>query len=309
MPFFTSIRPKLAAARLRPVWWWGPVVARVGLLLSLGVTAGCKFMMPAEIRGIQSTLDTDSQAYERENTAAFHDYRVGQRPMHFAEAGAGPAKPLVLFVHGSPGDWRAWVEYLRDPELKRRAHMIAVDRPGFGGSGAGKVERSLVQQCRDIEPLLDRAGQGRRVVLVGHSFGGPVVCRLAMDHPDKVTDVIVLAGSIDPGQERTKWYQYPAEWWVFRWMIPKELKTTNREIRALKAGLVEMLPLWQNIRQRVTVVQGDLDDLVPPENADFAERMMIHARPLKIIRIPGMNHFLPWKQFDLVKAEVLKHLD
>jgi pimeloyl-ACP methyl ester carboxylesterase len=228
--------------------------------------------------------------------------------MHYVEVGTNGVKPLVLFIHGSPGDWNAWVDYLNDTNLSARARMIAVDRPGFGGSGAGKAERSLVAQCNDIAPLLDHVSPGQRVILVGHSFGGPVACRLAMDHPDKVTDLIILAGSIDPAEEHTKWYQYPAEWWIFRWLVPRELVTVNREIRALKGGLTEMLPLWKNIHQRVTVIQGGADKLVPPENADFAQRVMTNAQPLDVIRLPGANHFLPWNKSQLVKSEIIKHL-
>ena len=269
---------------------------------------GCKLFMPKEIRNIETTLGAQAETVRRENPSAFQDYTIDGRTMHFVEAGTNGPVPTVLFIHGSPGDWKAWAQYLSDPDLSSRAQLIAVDRPGFGGSGAGNAERSLEQQCKDIAPLLDRAAPGQRLLLVGHSFGGPVVCRLAMDYPDKVTDLIILAGSIDPGQEHTKWYQYAAEWWIFRWLVPADLLMANREIRPLKGGLTEMMPLWPKIHQRVTVVQGLADNLVPPENADFAERMMTNARPLEIIRIPGMNHFLPWKQYPLVKEKILEHL-
>lgn len=283
------------------------------LLAGLGVLGevigGCRLFMPPEIRNIERTLGAQAATVERDHLSSSHLYTVDGRTMHFVEAGTNGPVPLILFVHGSPGNWKAWAQYLSDPDLAARAHLIAVDRPGFGGSGAGHVEPSLEQQCRDIAPLLNLASPGQRVVLVGHSFGGPIVCRLAMDHPGKVTDVIVLAGSIDPGQEKTKWYQYAAEWWIFRWLVPSDLELANREIRPLKGGLTDMLPLWPKIHQRVTVIQGLADNLVPPENADFAQRMMTNARPLEIIRIPGMNHFLPWKQYPLVKAKILEHLN
>ncbi len=282
------------------------------VLIVLGVLGfslgGCKLFMPPEIKSIEQSLRARAQALATNQVSTAHDYTVDGRTMHYLEAGTNDAVPLILFVHGSPGEWQAWAQYLSDPDLSTRAHMIAVDRPGFGGSEAGKVEPSLERQCRDIAPLLDRAAPGQRVVLVGHSFGGPVICRLAMDHPDQITDLIVLAGSIDPGQEQTKWYQYAAKWWIFRWLVPTELQMANGEIMPLKRGLTEMMPLWPKIRQRVTVIQGLADNLVPPENADFAQRMMINARPLEIIRIPGMNHFLPWKQYPLVKKTILEHL-
>ena len=284
-------------------------VLLLGALGLLGAAlGGCKLLMPAEIRNIQTVLAKDAETFQRTQPQALHDYTVEGRTIHFVEAGTNGVAPLVIFIHGSPGDWRGWVEFLTDAELSSRAHLIAVDRPGFGGSGAGGAERSLAQQCRDIAPLLAHASPGQRVVLVGHSFGGPVACHLAMENTNTVTDVIVLAGSIDPAQEETKWYQHVAEWWGVRSVLPGELVTANREIRALKGGLTEMLPLWANVRQRVTVIQGEADTLVPPANADFAQRVLTNAQPLKIIRIPGMNHFLPWKQFPLVQQEILKHL-
>ena len=92
-------------------------------------------------------------------------------------------------------------------------------------------------------------------------------------------------------------------------MLPDGLVVANREIRALKPELNQMLPLWPNITQRVTVIQGEKDDLVPPENADFAERMLTRASSVRVVRIPEMNHFIPWTQYRVVKAELMKHLN
>ena len=265
-------------------------------------------MMPPEITAMESRTGAEAQKLQQEDPAAFLSYHVGERRMGYVKVGRGPDKPLVIFIHGSPGNWRGWADYLIDPELTQKAELIAVDRPGFGESGAGLVERSLVQQARAIAPLLDQVAPGRRVVLVGHSFGGPLVARLAMDNGSKVTDLVILAGSIDPEMEQTAWYQYPADWPVISWMLPGALVVTNREIRALKDELVAMLPLWPQVTQRVTVMQGGKDDLVPPQNADFAEKMLTRAESVRIIRLPEMNHFLPWTRYAQVKAVILEHL-
>jgi pimeloyl-ACP methyl ester carboxylesterase len=270
--------------------------------------SGCSLLMPPEIADMESRTSAEALRLQRDDPAALATYTVGARQMRYVDVGRGPDKPLIVFLHGSPGDWRGWADYLIDPELTQRAELIAVDRPGFGGSGAGAVERSLVQQARDIAPLLDKAAPGRRVVLVGHSFGGPLAVRLAMDNGSKVTDLVILAGSIDPAMEHTAWYQYPADWPVISWMLPDVLVVTNREIRALKDELVAMLPLWPRVTQRVTVMQGGKDDLVPPENADFAQKMLTHAASVNIVRIPEMNHFLPWTRYAQVKAVILEHL-
>lgn len=270
--------------------------------------SGCSLLMPPEIAEMESRTRAEALKLQRDNPSAFGSYMVGARQMRYVDVGRGPDKPLIVFLHGSPGDWQGWADYLIDPELAQRAEMIAVDRPGFGGSGAGAVERSLVQQARDIAPLLDKAASGRRVVLVGHSFGGPLAIRLAMDYGSKVTDLVILAGAIDPAMEHTAWYQYPADWSVISWMLPDVLVVTNREIRALRDELEAMLPLWPRVTQRVTVMQGGKDDLVPPENADFAQKMLTRATTVNIVRIPEMNHFLPWTRYAQVKAVILEHL-
>lgn len=269
--------------------------------------SGCSSMMPPEIREMEKRTSAIAQKLQEENPHAHRDLTVDGRNLHYMDI-AGGNKPLIIFIHGSPGSWSAWADYLSDPDLQKTAEMISVDRPGFGGSDHGKVERSLKQQCKDISPLLDKAKPGQRVLLVGHSFGGPVAVRLAMDYGNKVTDILILAGSIDPDQECTLWYQYPADWPILSWMIPSDLVVTNREIRALKSGLIEMLPLWPKVTQRVSLIQGEKDDLVPVANADFAARVITKAESLTIIRIPNQNHFLPWNQYALVKREILRHL-
>lgn len=278
------------------------------MTLNLLVLSGCALFMPEEIARMQERTSTAARHLEDAHPEWFHTYEVDGRTMHFVEVVSTQPKPLVIFIHGSPGDWRGWTDYLTDEALTAKAHLIAVDRPGFGNSGAGKVERSLAQQSKDVAPLLDRVQKGQRVILVGHSYGGPLAARMAIDYPKKVTDVIILAGSIDPALEETKWYQYPADWRLIRWAVPSVLTVTNQEIMALKDELTTMLPLWVNIRQRVTVIQGGKDDLVPAANADFAQEKLVNAASLSMIRLPENNHFLPWNQTALVKETIVKHV-
>lgn len=281
-----------------------------GLCLGLGACGSiARHFMPAEIVSMEKRTSALASQIAKDRPQASQKLVVDGRPIHYVEMRDDQPKPLVIFVHGSPGEWVGWADYLVDSELQQRAHMIAVDRPGFGDSGWGKAELSLKQQSKDVAALLEKSSPGQRIIVVGHSYGGPVVARMAMDYPNKVTDVIILAGSIDPAQEHTAWYQYPADWAVFSWMLPTNLVVANREIRALKGELTMMLPLWSGVRQRVSVIQGEKDNLVPPANADFAAHVLTNAESLNITRIPNRNHFIPWTEFKVVKAEILHHLN
>jgi pimeloyl-ACP methyl ester carboxylesterase len=69
-----------------------------------------------------------------------------------------------------------------------------------------------------------------------------------------------------------------------------------------------MLAPWPRVAQRVTVMPGGKDDLVPSASADFAQKMLTRAQSVSIVRMPEMNHFLPWTRHAQVKAVSLAHL-
>jgi pimeloyl-ACP methyl ester carboxylesterase len=228
------------------------------------------------------------------------------RPVHYAEIG-DPKKPMVVFVHGSPGSWDAFINFMTQQELLERACIISVDRPGFGRSGPGTPERSLVRQAAALNRVIEQRSDGRPALLVGHSYGGPVIVRMAIDRPDLVAGVILVAASVDPQLEQTRWFQIPAHWPFIRWMLPDLLVSTNEEILALKGELEAMEPLWPRITVPVTVIQGGADDLVPAPNADYAQAHLVNAS-VEMVRVPDMNHFVPWNHPGLILDAIEKHL-
>jgi pimeloyl-ACP methyl ester carboxylesterase len=115
----------------------------------------------------------------------FVSYTALNHQMFYAETGSD-TNQLVLFVHGAPGTWDNYMKYLGDTALMHRGHLVAVDRPGFGKSGYGKSVTSIEEQAAMIRPILDSNKCGKPAILIGHSLGGPVIARIAMDYPDKV---------------------------------------------------------------------------------------------------------------------------
>ena len=57
-----------------------------------------------------------------------------------------------------------------------------------------------------------------------------------------------------------------------RILIPAAFRASNTEILYLKPELEKMLPLWQNIKQPIIVIQGGKDQFVDARNADFAKK-------------------------------------
>lgn len=230
----------------------------------------------------------------------FKNINNQDRNIHYVTIG-DTSKPTFVFVHGSPGTWDNFLGFLSDEDLLEKYHLIAVDRPGFGKSGYGIPERSLEKQSSDILEVLRQ--EQTSATLVGHSYGGPVIVRMAIDAPELVEGLIIVAGSVDPELEKTKWYQIPVHYKILSWVLPGFLYSTNEEILALKKELEEMMPFWESITQPVSVIQGGKDNLVPEGNAYFVEKMLPNNAPNMII-IPEMNHFVPWTYPNLIRTEI-----
>lgn len=233
-----------------------------------------------------------------------HSYTIDDRTIHYWQIGDGPAR--ILFLHGTPGDWKAWAHYLADPELQRRATMIAVDRPGFGASDPGRVAPLLADQARLLAPLLD--GPGAPSLLVGHSLGGPIGAELAMRYPDQVRGALLIAPSIDPGTEQPRWYNRAMTWWLPRKLLPSEFAWSNDELMPLVGELDKQTPRWAGLKMPITVLQGARDELVDPRTAAYAEKVLPKPNG-KVVVVADQGHFVLWKRPDLVSREILDLLD
>lgn len=232
-----------------------------------------------------------------------HSFISDGRSMHYVAIG-DTSKPKILFVHGSPGSWDNFLGFMKNPTLLEQFRLISVDRPGFGKSGNGIPERSLEQQAKLIAGVLDQENQATNSILVGHSMGGPVIARIAIDYPKQVDGLVFVAASIDPELEKTKWFQVPVHYKVLSWILPDMLYSTNEEIIALKEELIKMKPFWKDITQPTSIIQGKTDNLVPYENALFGKTMLINTNPTMIIK--DMNHFIPWQNPELITQEILR---
>ncbi len=233
-------------------------------------------------------------------------YEVDGYTMHYMYQNMNKEASLV-FIHGTPGSWDAFISYFKSDTLTDVANIVSPDRPGFGKSSYGKPVRSLEEQSTLLKPMLEAIPAPR--VLIGHSLGGPIVARMAMDYPELVDGIIMLAPALDPALEPDEdWFRIPMRWPVIGAIAPKIFRISNEELVFLDEELELMLPLWNKIEMPSLVIQGAKDNLVHPGNAAFADSMLINA-PKEIIFLEEGNHFLPWNQSDLIKRKILEMLE
>ncbi len=249
-----------------------------------------------------------SRHFAKKNIPVIQEsFSVQGRRLHYVATGKA-INPTVVFVHGSPGSLSAFIDFLSDSLLLSKAYLVTIDRPGFGYSNFGKAEPSLEKQAALLKPLLDLRKSERPIILVGHSLGAPVIARMAMDYPDLVDALVLVAGSIDPDLEpNEKWFRVPMASPFMRWMLPRSFRASNDEILKAKEELTRMLPLWKNIQCPVVVIHGEKDVLVPVANVAYAEKMLNNDK-LTIIRKKDVNHFIPWSHPELIQQALLEAL-
>ncbi len=222
--------------------------------------------------------------------------------IHMASVGEGDT--AIVFVHGSPGSWSAFSRFLMNRDIRELGRVISVDRPGFGLSLPLKAEPSIEEQSRRIYEALRKSGVDGNALLIGHSLGGPVIARMALDYPKFVSGLILVAPSMDPDLEKRKWYNYVAKFPLVKWGISKDWANSNDEIFPHKRELIMLADGLTSIETPTIVIQGMDDELVPPGNADYVERMMEEASLLEIWKIDGLNHFVPWRRPDLIENAI-----
>jgi len=105
--------------------------------------------------------------------------------LHVGVTGSGPD---ALFLSGGPGR----VNYVASDDLAASGiRSWFPDLRGVGRSTGGRHD--LSEAVADLAKIRDAAGIQRWLV-VGHSFGSDLAVRYALDHPDRVTSVIGVAG-------------------------------------------------------------------------------------------------------------------
>ncbi len=111
---------------------------------------------------------------------------VGDGEIYYEVAGEGA--PLVL-SHAGFVDSRMWEDQWSD--FAQHYHVIRFDMRGFGKSALGATP---IERRRDLDRLLQQLNVPP-AVLLGCSLSGEVVLDFALEHPEKVTALILVSAT------------------------------------------------------------------------------------------------------------------
>ncbi len=119
---------------------------------------------------------------------------VGEHRLHVIDVGAGSSPP-VLLLHGILVSSWAWRHTLSGLASSRR--LVAPCHPGHGFSSKKVRSYSIRELTRAAVGVLDHLGLDQ-VDIVGNSLGGGVALRMALDHPDRVRRLVLVAPAAMP---------------------------------------------------------------------------------------------------------------
>jgi len=118
-------------------------------------------------------------------TSKYFDINV--QKLHYIDEGKGET---ILFVHGTPSwsfDYRNVIK-----ELKQNYRCIAVDHIGFGLSDKPEhYDYSTQNHSKTLEKFVLEK-QLSNITLVVHDFGGPIGLNFAIQHPERIKNLIIL---------------------------------------------------------------------------------------------------------------------
>jgi pimeloyl-ACP methyl ester carboxylesterase len=117
--------------------------------------------------------------------------------IHYLDEGSGPA---LLLVHGLAGQMHNFTHSLFD-RLKREHRVVVLDRPGSGYSvRPADASAAIGAQAHTIARFCQTLGLERPLV-VGHSLGGAIALALALNHPEQVGGLALIAPVSHPVEQ------------------------------------------------------------------------------------------------------------
>jgi pimeloyl-ACP methyl ester carboxylesterase len=107
------------------------------------------------------------------------------------------SKYLVVFESGLGNDHTAWYSTGKSTEILSistflNSDVLLYDRAGYGKSGFNTEPRNISKLSGELEKVVDKFANGRKVLLVGHSLGGFIIRDYAIRNPKKVAGLLFV---------------------------------------------------------------------------------------------------------------------
>jgi pyruvate dehydrogenase E2 component (dihydrolipoamide acetyltransferase) len=244
---------------------------------------------------------------------------------------AGTGEPTLVLLHGygeSLTTWRSVFDRLAEGH-----RTVAIDLPGSGGSDKPDSSYSMPAMTARLSRFLDQWTEGP-VVLVGHSMGGALATALALERPDRIVRLVLIAPAgyriglggitetMNAGRARTigkylalrsfitpihdpGWMYEPDS--LARYDLTRDRAYSRAATRVLEEfDFVGLRDRFQDLTQPTLLVWGGLDPVVPFSVGDTLSRTIPCVR---YVPLPRAFHRPQAEVPDTVVAEIRRFLD
>ncbi len=259
--------------------------------------------------------------------------RVGDINMEYYIEGAGP--PLLMIM-GLGGQASSWGEPILEG-LQSNFTTVRFSNRGTGATDKPSDGYSIPQMAEDAAGLMESLGI-EKAHLFGISMGGMIAQELVLNHPQRVQGLVLGCTNCGPAHSVTvpaetlnrfgQIMSLPVEERIREfWNItvtqafiesgaaflnhimelgmvnPTPMETFGRQFGAIQAfDTYDRLP---QIKSPTLIIQGDLDALVPMENAEVL-RGRIPGSRVRIVQ--GTGHCFFWEAPEEVVEEIVAFL-
>ncbi len=222
----------------------------------------------------------------------------------------GEGSVALVFVHGWACDrsfWRGQADAFADTY-----RVVTLDLPGHGASGNERSEWSIAGLGEDVARVVKRLGL-KRVVLVGHSLGGPVALAAAERLRGRVLGV-VCADALHNAE--FKWPPGVAERWLSGFESDFDSAIDNMVRAMFREGADDSLIQWVIDRGRATDHEAAIALMRDFPKLDYPKMLSSAGVPIRAINVaPGSKGGIPTKievnrkyaDFDAVLMEGVGH--
>ena len=242
-----------------------------------------------------------------------------------------PSGVPVLFVHGYTDSWRSFECVL--PHLPRSIRAFAVTQRGHGDADRPPAGYHARDFAADLAAFMDALGLARGVV-AGHSMGGTVAQRFALDHPERTLGLVLigaladprgspdvvelwtsavskLTDPVDPGfvlefQRSTLARPIPPT--ILDTAVQESLKVPARVWRAALEALLESNVLSEigAIGAPTLLVWGEQDTIASRSDQEALAKAIAHAR---LAVYGGTGHAVHWEEPERFASDVTRFVE
>ncbi len=125
---------------------------------------------------------------------------------------------LIVFESGLGDDHAVWSTKKVAEDMSNKMDVLVYDRAGYGKSTIDDHARNIDRLRTELESVVNKYANGRKVILVGHSLGGMIIRDFAIKNPTKTAALLF----VDPSHEN---YNQPTQ--AIEDMIYNAFKSSN----------------------------------------------------------------------------------